>query len=67
MLPRIVNELTKSQIDQINKVSQTGGKLSLKTNKKTSRRRIFGGTCFNWNTNGYQFSIENVWWWPSSG
>ena len=27
MLPYIVNELTKSQIDQINKTSQTGGRL----------------------------------------
>ena len=29
MLPYIVNELTQSQIDQINKVTQTGGKLVL--------------------------------------
>ena len=29
MLPYIVNELTNSQIDQINKVTQTGGKLVL--------------------------------------
>ena len=52
MLPYIVNELTKSQIDQINKVSQTGGRLFVRTNKKTSRRRIFGYSCLNWNSNG---------------
>ena len=39
MLPRIVNELTKSQIDQINKVTQTGGKLVL----KPSRKQVEGG------------------------
>ena len=39
MLPRIVNELTKSQIDQINKVSQTGGKLVL----KPIRKQVEGG------------------------
>ena len=39
MLPYIVNELTKSQIDQINKVSQTGGKLVL----KPPRKQVEGG------------------------
>ena len=39
MLPYIVNELTKSQIHQINKVSQTGGRLVL----KPTRKRIEGG------------------------
>ena len=39
MLPRIVNELTKSQIDQINKVTQTGGKLVL----KPTRKQVEGG------------------------
>ena len=39
MLPYIVNELTKSQIDQINKVTQTGGRLVL----KPTRRQIEGG------------------------
>ena len=34
MLPMIVNELTSSQIDQINRVAQTGGKLVLKPTKK---------------------------------
>ena len=34
MLPMIVNELTKSQIDQINRVSQTGGRLVLKPTRK---------------------------------
>ena len=39
MLPCIVNELTKSQIDQINKVTQTGGRLVL----KPTRKQIEGG------------------------
>ena len=39
MLPMIVNELTKSQIDQINRVTQTGGKLVL----KPTRKQIEGG------------------------
>ena len=39
MLPYIVNELTKSQIDQINKVSQTGGRLVL----KPTRKQVEGG------------------------
>ena len=39
MLPHIVNELTKSQIDQINKVTQTGGRLVL----KPTRKQIEGG------------------------
>ena len=34
MLLYIVNELTKSQIDQINKVTQTGGRLVLKPTRK---------------------------------
>ena len=39
MLPMIVNELTWSQIDQINRASQTGGKLVL----KPTRKQIEGG------------------------
>ena len=39
MLPYIINDLTKSQIDQINKVSQMGGKLVL----KPTRKQIEGG------------------------
>ena len=39
MLPYIVNELTKSQIDQINKVTQTGGRLVL----KPTRKQVEGG------------------------
>ena len=39
MLPDIVNELTKSQIDQINKVTQTGGRLDL----KPTRKQVEGG------------------------
>ena len=39
MLPYIVNELTKSQIDQSNKVSQTGRRLVI----KPTRKQIEGG------------------------
>ena len=39
MLPSIVNKLTKRQIDQINRVSQTGGRLVL----KPTRKQIEGG------------------------
>ena len=39
MLPVTVNELRKPQIDQINKVSQTGGKLVL----RPTRKQIEGG------------------------
>ena len=39
MLPMIVNELTQPQIDQINKVTQTGGRLVL----KPTRKQIEGG------------------------
>ena len=49
MLPYIVNELTKSQIDQINKVTQTGGRLII----KPTRKQVEGGLiCFNRNFNG---------------
>ena len=34
MLPMIVNELTSSQIYQINRVAQTGGKVVLKPTRK---------------------------------
>ena len=39
MLPRVVNELIQSQIDQINRVAQTGGKLVL----KPARKQVEGG------------------------
>ena len=39
MLPSIVNQLTQSQIDQINRVIQTGGRLML----KPTRKQIEGG------------------------
>ena len=61
MLPSIVNEFTQSQIDQINRVMQTGGRLVIKTNKKTNRWGIFGNTCFNRNSNSNRTCIKNVW------
>ena len=39
MLPMIVNELTQPQIDQINKVSQTGGRLVI----RPTRKQVEGG------------------------
>ena len=42
LLPMIVNELTKSQIDQINKVSQTGGRLVLKPTRKQIKSGLLG-------------------------
>ena len=39
MLPYIVNKLTQPQIDQINRVAQNGGKLSL----KSTRKQVEGG------------------------
>ena len=42
MLPTIVNELTKSQIDQINKVMQSGGRLMLKPTRKQVERGFLG-------------------------
>ena len=39
MLPSIVNEFTQSQIDQINRVMQTGGRLVI----KPTRKQIDGG------------------------
>ena len=42
MSPRIVNELAKSQIDQINKVSQTGGRLVLKPTRKQAEGVFLG-------------------------
>ena len=42
MLPYIVNELTKSQIHQINKVTETGGKLVLKPTRKQVERGFLG-------------------------
>ena len=42
MLPMIVNELTQSQIDQINKTIQTGGRLMLKPTRKQVEGRFLG-------------------------
>ena len=39
LLPYIVNELTQSQIDQINRVSQSGGRLVI----KPTRKQVEGG------------------------
>ena len=56
MLPRIVNELTQSQIDQINRVMQTGGRLLLKPTKK----QIEGGFLGTLASIGIPIAIELV-------
>ena len=66
MLPMISNELTKSQIDKINRVTQTGGRLVLKPTRKQIEGGFLGTLCFNWDTNGNQSCIKNVWRWSSS-
>ena len=42
MLPMIVNELTQPQVDQINRVTQTGGRLVLKPTRKQVERGFLG-------------------------
>ena len=56
MLPYIVNELTKSQIDQINRVAQTGGRLVLKPTRKQIERGFLGTLA----SFGIQMAIELV-------
>ena len=56
MLPYIVNELTKSQIDQINKVTQTGGRLVL----KPTRKQVEGGFLFTLASTGIPMAISLV-------
>ena len=54
--PMIVNELTKSQIDQINRVSQTGGRLVI----KPTRKQIEGGFLGTLASIGIPIAIELV-------
>ena len=56
MLPRIVNELTSSQIDQINRVAQSGGRLVL----KPTRKQIEGGFLGTLASIGIPMAIELV-------
>ena len=56
MLPYIVNELTQSQIDQINRVSQTGGRLVI----KTTRKQVQGGFLGTLASIGIPIAIELV-------
>ena len=56
MLPYIVNELTKSQIDEINRVAPTGGKLFL----KPTRKQVEGGFLGTLASFGIQMAIELV-------
>ena len=55
-LPSIVDELTKSQIDQINKVSQTGGRLVI----KPTRKQIEGGFLGTLATIGIPMAVSLV-------
>ena len=56
MLPSIVNELTQSQIDQINRVIQTGGRLML----KPTRKQVEGGFLGTLASIGIPVAIELV-------
>ena len=56
MLPSIVNGLKKSQIDQINRVSQTGGRLVL----KPTRKQIEGGFLGTLASTGIPMAISLV-------
>ena len=56
MLPYIVNELTKSQIDQINRVEKTGGRLVI----KPTRKQIEGGFLGTFASIGIPMAISLV-------
>ena len=56
VLPMIVNELTQSQIDQINKTMQTGGRLML----KPTRKQVEGGFLGTLASIGIPIAIELV-------
>ena len=56
MLPYIVNELTQSQIDQINRVLQSGGRLML----KPTRKQVEGGFLGTLASIGIPIAIELV-------
>ena len=56
MLPYIVNELTQSQIDQINKTMQTGGRLVI----KPTRKQVEGGFLGTLASIGIPIAIELV-------
>ena len=56
MLPSIVNELTQSQIDQINRVMKTGGRLML----KPTRKQVEGGFLGTLASIGIPIAIELV-------
>ena len=56
MLPYIVNELTQSQTDQINRVSQTGGRLVI----KPTRKQVEGGFLGTLASIGIPIAIELV-------
>ena len=56
MLPMIVNELTQSQIDQIDKTMQTGGRLML----KPTRKQVEGGFLGTLASIGILIAIELV-------
>ena len=56
MLPSIVNEFTQSQIDQINKVMQTGGRIVI----KPTRKQLDGGFLGALASIGIPIAIELV-------
>ena len=56
MVPSIVNEFTQSQLDQINKVMQTGGRLVI----KPTRKQLDGGFLGALASTGIPIAIEHV-------
>ena len=66
MLPSIVNELTQSQIDQINRVMQTRGRLVLKPTRKQIEGGFLGTLASIGIAMAFSTCIKNVWKWSSS-
>ena len=56
MVPNIVNELTQSQINEINRVMQTGGRLVI----KATRKQVEGGFLGTLDSIGIPIAIELV-------
>ena len=51
-LPPFADEFTKAQIDQINKVFKTGGRLVIHPTQQQIEGGFLGTLCINWNSNG---------------
>ena len=60
-LPMIGNVLTQSQINQINKSMQNGGRVVIKPTRKQIDGGFFECTCFDRNSNSNRTCFQNVW------